>query len=460
MQSVDVNEKAIFNVARRIDSSPARDEYLRQVCGDDREMWDRVVLLLRAHEKNPAYLESSSSELAATFDLPPIAEQPGTQIGRYKLVHEIGQGGMGLVYLAEQEEPVKRKVALKIIKPGMDTREVVSRFQTERQALALMDHPCVAHVLDGGSTESGRPYFVMDLVEGTKITDYCDACRYTTRQRLDLFVQVCQAVHHAHQKGVIHRDLKPSNILVTTEGDSAVPKVIDFGIAKAIHQPLTDQSVYTDVAQMMGTPLYMSPEQAQRSGQDIDTRTDIYSLGVLLYELLTGATPFDQERLKDSSLDDVKRIIREEEPPRPSTRLSTLAQAAANVETLSEAHGTSLRSLAEELSGELDWIVMKALEKDRTRRYESATDFARDIERYLNDEPVDACPPSKVYRLKKFARRNRAAVAATVAVALALIVGTGVAIGQAYRATKAEEFAQQQLQIANEQKNWRSNRPS
>ncbi len=314
------------------------------------------------------------------------------KIGRYKLVHEIGHGGMGVVYMAVQKEPVKRKVALKVIKPGMDTREVVTRFEGERQALALMNHESIAKVLDGGSTESGRPYFVMELVEGTPITAFCDEARYNTRQRLELFGHVCGAVQHAHQKGIIHRDLKPSNILVTNYDHVAVPKVIDFGIARAVYQPLTDQSVYTNVAQMIGTPLYMSPEQAQRSGLDIDTRTDVYSLGVLLYELLSGSTPFEKERLQNSSLDEVKRVIREEDPPRPSTRVSALN---ADQETVAERHSTNLRALSHELSGELDWIVMKALEKDRTRRYESASDFAKDIQRYLDDDPVEACPPTR-----------------------------------------------------------------
>jgi tetratricopeptide (TPR) repeat protein len=314
----------------------------------------------------------------------------------------------------------------------------------------MMDHQCIATVLDGGSTESGRPYFVMELVDGTPIGEYCDACRYTTRQRLELFVQVCQAIQHAHLKGIIHRDIKPSNILVTTYDTVAVPKVIDFGIAKAVHQQLTDGSVYTQISQMVGTPLYMSPEQAQRTGQDVDTRTDVYSLGVLLYELLTGATPFDKERFQESGLDEVKRIIREEEPPKPSTRLSTLGETGIALDTIAETHHTDLRTLTRELSGELDWIVMKALEKDRNRRYESASDFGKDVQRYLDDEPVEACPPSTAYRLGKFYRRNKVAFAFVGTLALTLLIGAGIATGQAIRATKAEGEAKEQKELAEE----------
>src|SRR5437588_640995 len=316
--------------------------------------------------------------------------------------------------MAEQQHPVRRKVALKVVKPGMDTRQVVARFEAERQALALMDHPHIAHIFDGGETVSGRPYFVMELVRGIPITEFCDQNQLPVRERLELYVTVCQAVQHAHQRGIIHRDLKPSNVMVTLHDDKAVVKVIDFGIAKATGQQLTEKTLFTNFAQMIGTPLYMSPEQAQLSGLDIDTRTDIYALGVLLYELLTGTTPFDQERLGTAGYDEIRRIIREEEPAKPSTRISTLGPAAA---TVSAKHQSDPRGLSRLYRGELDWIVMKALEKDRTRRYETASAFAADVQRHLKDEPVEACPPSAWYRFRKFARRNKGVLRSVAMVA-------------------------------------------
>ena len=354
-------------------------------------------------------------------------------IGRYKILEKIGEGGCGVVYVAEQQEPVRRRVALKVIKLGMDTRSVVARFEAERQALALMDHPNIAKVLDGGATETGRPFFVMELVRGIKITDYCDQNNLSTEERLKLFIQVCHAIQHAHQKGIIHRDIKPSNILVTLHDGVPVPKVIDFGIAKATtDQRLTDKTVYTALEQFVGTPAYMSPEQAERSGLDIDTRSDTYALGVLLYELLTGYTPFDAKTLQQAGLDQMRRIIREQEPARPSTRLSTMTNADLNaVATRRRSEPPKLIHL---VRGDLDWIVMKCLEKDRTRRYETANGLAADLQRHLSNEPVTARPPSTAYRFQKLLRRNKVMSAATALVLTAILVGTVISIEQTLRA--------------------------
>ena len=429
---------SIFWLALEIGDLAQREQYIDQACGSDSELRLQIREMITAYPKADQFLERPAAAAAATALAPPSTEAIGTMVGPYKLREQIGEGGMGVVYVAEQLEPVRRKVALKVIKPGMDTREVIARFESERQALALMDHPNIAKVLEAGTADSGRPYFVMELVRGIPITEYCDQARLTPRKRLELFILVCQAVQHAHQKGIIHRDLKPSNVLVTLHDGVPMPKVIDFGVAKAINQRLTEESVYTQALQMVGTPLYMSPEQAELSGLDIDTRTDVYSLGVLLYELLTGSTPFDREALRKASFDEIRRIIREEEPRKPSTLISTLGAALT---TLSEQRGIDPRKLAQTVRGELDWIVMKALEKDRTRRYESASALAADVTAHLNDEPVKVCPPSRVYRLRKFARRNKAALTTVVAVSIALLVGTGVSVWQAVRATDAGAFA-------------------
>jgi WD40 repeat protein/serine/threonine protein kinase len=419
MSKTNPRTEALFWSALAITSPAERACYLDQACGGDRQLRGQLDELLAAYPRVESFLESPAPDLAATVDPVCVSERPGTVIGPYKLMELIGEGGMGLVFVAEQQQPVRRRVALKVIKPGMDTRQVIARFEAERQALALMDHPNIARVLDGGTTDSGRPYFVMELVKGVPITQFCDDNRLAPRHRLELFVSVCQAVQHAHQKGIIHRDLKPSNVLVASHDGTPVVKIIDFGVAKAIGQQLTEKTVYTQLTQMVGTPLYMSPEQAGQSSLDIDTRTDVYALGVLLYELLTSMTPFDSERLRQAGYDELRRIIREEEPARPSTRISTLGQAATTMSINRQSDPKRLRQL---FRGELDWIVMKALEKDRNRRYETASAFAADVQRYLHDEPVLACPPRALYRLRKFARRQRALVMTGSVIAVALLV--------------------------------------
>ena len=433
----------IFWEAAQLASTDERDAYLDRACASDIELRRRVQQLLEARSKAEGFLEARLPSLVATAGERLVSEGPGTVIGSYRLLEQIGEGGFGVVFMAEQQRPVRRKVALKVLKPGMDTRQVIARFEAERQALALMDHPNIARVFDGGETASGGPYFVMELIKGIPITHYCDESQLNPTERLELFVSVCQAVQHAHQKGVIHRDLKPSNVLVTLHDGSPVVKVIDFGIAKATGQQLTDKTLFTNFAQLIGTPLYMSPEQAALSGLDVDTRSDIYSLGVLLYELLTGTTPFDKDRFQEAGYDEIRRIIREEEPPRPSTRISTLGEAAT---ALSTRRKSDPRRLSQLFRGEIDWIVMQCLEKDRNRRYQTANSLAMDVQRYLRDEPVLACPPSAGYRFRKFARRHRAGLLAASLAALALVAGAGVCAWLAVWATRAEALAKTRLQ--------------
>ncbi len=428
----------IYAQALEREDPEARNAYLLHACEQDPKLRRRIEALLNARAARGDFLESP---LVDPGTAPRGPEGPGTTIGPYLLLEEIGEGGMGVVFMAQQSAPVRRRVALKILKPGLDTRAVITRFEIERQALALMDHANIARIFDAGTADSGRPYFVMELVHGVPITDYCDTCQLTMHDRLELMIAVCRAVHHAHQKGVIHRDLKPTNILITVQDGCPLPKVIDFGVAKATGDRLTDCTLATGFAQMIGTPLYMSPEQAELSPVGVDERTDVYALGVLLYELLVGATPFDKDQLREAPLDELRRIVREVEPLRPSVRFSTLDNELAT--TVVGRRRTNDRRMRQILRGELEWIVMRCLEKDRTRRYASASDLAADLGRYLSNQPVEARRPTRLYKLWKFTRRHKAMTAVAAASAILVLVA-GIALSWRAR-TRADEAAAMRL---------------
>ena len=414
-----MNEREIFMAALDRENEADRAVYIAEACGSNDELRNRVGKLLEQHAREDSFLLDRAAR-AATAETP-AAGKSGQMVGRYKLLQRLGEGGFGEVWMAEQQEPVRRKVALKIIKLGMDTQQVIARFEAERQALAIMEHSNIARALDAGATETGRPYFVMELVKGIPITEYCDRNNLSTKERLDLFMPVCHAVQHAHQKGIIHRDIKPTNVMVTLHDGKPIPKVIDFGIAKATEHRLTEKTLFTEYHQFVGTPAYMSPEQAEMSGLDVDTRTDIYSLGVLLYELLTGTTPFDLTALREAGYGEIQRIIREVDPPVPSTRLSTMD--AADLALTAQRRKVEANALSRLIRGDLDWIVIKALEKDRTRRYETARELAADVQHHLANEPILASPPGVFYKFRKFVKRNRVAVTAGSLVAAALVVG-------------------------------------
>jgi serine/threonine protein kinase len=451
MSSTPNELKQIFGEAISKPTPAEREAYLRDACSHDPNLRPQIDSLLAAHEECRDFLQQN------VVTSPAIGEGPGNTIGRYKLLQQIGEGGFGVVFMAEQQEPVRRMVALKIIKAGMDTREVIARFEAERQALALMDHPNIARVLDAGATESGRPYFVMDLVKGVPITDFCEQHRLSTEARLRLFMQVCSAVQHAHQKGIIHRDLKPTNVLVTLHDGEPIPKVIDFGISKAIGQRLTDKTLFTRFEQLMGTPSYMSPEQAEWSGLDIDTRSDIFSLGVLLYELLTGTTPLEKETVSRAALDEIRRLIREQEPERPSQRLSRVTRnlhhnltpaLPSSLPSFPSVKKSEIRNPRSEIDPDLDWIILKSLEKDRTRRYETVNALTRDVEHHLQGEPVGACPPSAVYRARKFIYRHRVGVSIATVVSASLLFGLVLALLGFTQARRERNRAEKQAAVA------------
>ncbi|MEO5714442.1 MAG: serine/threonine-protein kinase [Luteolibacter sp.] len=458
-------EKALFEAAAIINDREVRNAFLDQACNGDTVQRTRLDNLLEVHEAADVFFihaEDARTVVAADACksltvLPPgeglavqthfpETEGPGTWIGRYKILERIGEGGCGVVYLAEQQEPVQRLVALKVIRLGMDTESVIARFEMERQALAVMDHPNIAHVLDAGATETGRPYFVMEWVRGVKITDYCNENRLGLRQRIDLFIEVCNAIQHAHQKGVIHRDVKPSNILITQHNGKPAPKVIDFGIAKATAGRSVGETMLTAQEHFVGTPAYMSPEQADRKGLDVDTRSDVYSLGILLYELLTGRTPFDPKELSCAGVLEMRRILMEREPPSPSALLASLDRENL-AETASRQQSEPSR-LVSSVRGDLDWVVMKAIEKDRQRRYETVNGLAMDLKRFIENEPVMARPPGRIYLFQKFVKRNRLAVGSTAGVAAALVLGLGLAYGSYLRERRATREQGRLLQVA------------
>jgi serine/threonine protein kinase/tetratricopeptide (TPR) repeat protein len=449
MNSEQGTVEKLFHEALDFTSPGERAAFLKGACGDNLEVRRKVEALLNAHEHGGIFLDQpptgiSAKTIAVAETLAQLGEGAGDRIGRYRLLELIGEGGFGSVYMAEQQEPVRRRVALKIIKLGMDTREIVARFEVERQALALMDHPNIAQVLDGGATPNGRPYFVMELIKGFPITEFCDSQELPTEERLKLFCRVCHAVQHAHQKGVIHRDLKPSNILVTELDGEAVPKIIDFGVAKAMGSPLTEKTLFTRFEQMIGTPAYMSPEQTGLGSLDLDTRTDIYSLGVLLYELLTGTTPLERKTFARVAFDEIRRLIKETQPPRPSTRLKTMGK---QLEEVARTRRTEPKKLQGLVCGDLDWIVMKSLEKDRKRRYGAASELADDLQRYLDHKPIVARPPSKAYTFQKFVRRNGFVVAGVSIVLASVVLGSAVATWKYFAERKARARAEASSQF-------------